>query len=84
MKELGGHATIERHGNVWLVDVNRQEDMKVFLDWMYKDAKIYLERKYQKYQEFLSIRDFTEESAGQRKRRIQANKKFYHTGLFGR
>lgn len=75
--KLGVHATVEsQRENAWLVDVNRQEDIKVFLDWMYKDAKIYLERKYQKYQEFLSVRDFTEESAGQRKRRIQANKNF--------
>ena len=59
-----------QHGNSWAVDINRQEDMKIFLDWIYGNANIYLERKYQKYLEFLSSRDFSQESVRQRKRRI--------------
>ena len=73
---LGVHATVDnQRGNAWAVDVNRQEDIKVFLDWIYSDAKIYMERKYKKYQEFLSVRDFTKETVRQRSRRIQENKK---------
>lgn len=52
--------------------INRQEDIKIFLDWMYKDSTLYLERKYQKYQEFLSIRDYSIETKGQKQRRIKA------------
>lgn len=51
--------------------INRQEDIKIFLDWMYKDSALYLERKYQKYQEFLSIRDYSIETKGQKQRRIK-------------
>lgn len=39
---------------------------------MYKDSTLYLERKYQKYQEFLSIRDYSIETKGQKKRRIES------------
>lgn len=71
IEKLNVHATVDnQHGNSWAVDINRQEDMKIFLDWIYGDANIYLERKYQKYLEFLSSRDFSQESVRQRKRRI--------------
>lgn len=52
--------------------INRQEDIKIFLDWMYKDSTLYLERKYQKYQEFLSVRDYSIETKGQKQRRINS------------
>ena len=39
---------------------------------MYKDSTLCLERKYQKYQEFLSIRDYSIETKGQKQRRIKA------------
>ena len=52
--------------------INRQEDIKIFLDWMYKDSSLYLERKYQKYQEFLSLRDYSIETKGQKQRRIKS------------
>lgn len=71
IEKLNVHATVDnQHGNSWAVDINRQEDMKVFLDWIYGDANIYLERKYQKYLEFLNSRDFSQESVRQRRRRI--------------
>ena len=75
IEKLNVHATVDNQcGNSWAVDINRQEDMKIFLDCIYGDANIYLERKYQKYLEFLNSRDFSQESVRQRKRRIQANK----------
>lgn len=51
--------------------INRQEDIKIFLDWMYKDSTLYLKRKYQRYQEFLSIRDYSTETKGQKQRRVK-------------
>lgn len=38
---------------------------------MYKDSTLYLKRKYQRYQEFLSIRDYSTETKGQKQRRIK-------------
>lgn len=72
-KKLNVHVNL--HGRddtvAYSMAVNRQEDIKVFLDWMYKDATIYLQRKYDKYQEFLSVRDFSKETIGQKRRRIK-------------
>ena len=53
------------------IKINRQEDLKIFLDWMYKDSNLYMERKYQKYLEFLSVRDFSTETVGQKRRRLK-------------
>lgn len=57
--------------NCGYIKINRQEDIKIFLDWMYKDSKLYMERKYQKYLEFLSVRDFSVETVGQKRRRLK-------------
>jgi len=63
---LGVYVNIftPKDGNWTQIKVNRQEDIKTFLDWIYKDAPIYLERKYKKYQEFLNVRDFEKETIG--------------------
>lgn len=55
--------------------INRQEDIKLFMDWMYKESSLYLERKFQTYQEFLSLRDYSVETKGQKKRRIEIQEK---------
>lgn len=52
--------------------INRQEDIKLFMDWMYKESSLYLERKFQTYQEFLSLRDYSVETKGQKQRRIES------------
>ena len=52
--------------------INRQEDIKLFMDWMYKESSLYLERKFQIYQEFLSLRDYSVETKGQKQRRIES------------
>ena len=57
--------------NCGYIKINRQEDLKVFLDWMYKDSNLYMERKYQKYLEFLSVRNFSVETKGQKQRRLK-------------
>ena len=38
-------------GNIYVLNYNGKTAIKV-LDWSYKDASIYLERKYNKYMEF--------------------------------
>jgi predicted transcriptional regulator len=34
---------------IYRIDINKQQDKINFLDWIYKDANIYLDRKYKKY-----------------------------------
>ena len=38
--------------------IERQKDVKKFLDWIYKDSKIHLIRKYDEYIKFINSRDF--------------------------
>ena len=61
----------QKNENCGYIKINRQEDLKVFLDWMYKDSNLYMERKYQKYLEFLNTRDFSIETKGQKQRRLK-------------
>ena len=61
----------QKDENCGYIKINRQEDLKIFLDWMYKDSNLYMERKYQKYLEFLSVRDFSIETVGQKRRRLK-------------
>src|SRR3990167_8104715 len=37
----------------WVWQTNCKSNVKIFLNYIYKDATIYLERKFQKYQEYL-------------------------------
>lgn len=41
--------------NVFNIRYGSRKDTKNILDWIYKDATIYLERKYQKYREFYNL-----------------------------
>ena len=61
----------QKNENCGYIKINRQEDLKIFLDWMYKDSNLYMERKYQKYLEFLSVRDFSTETKRQKRRRLK-------------
>lgn len=42
----------ENKDNIMLYIQGKRSERKAFLDWIYKDARIYLERKYKKYLEF--------------------------------
>lgn len=44
----------ERGHNIRMIEVSGRRQCKILLDWVYKDATIYLHRKYEKYQELLS------------------------------
>lgn len=39
----------------YTVEINKTTDIYKFLDWIYDGADLYLERKYQKYQQFLKM-----------------------------
>lgn len=38
--------------NTFKLKINGNRNVSMFLDWLYEDATIYLDRKYKKYQEF--------------------------------
>ncbi len=39
----------EFNSEIYNIDINRKKDKIQFLDWIYKDCNIYLDRKYKKY-----------------------------------
>lgn len=41
--------TTEFGTTMYVININRQNDKLNFLDWIYKDSTIYLDRKYKKY-----------------------------------
>jgi DNA-binding CsgD family transcriptional regulator len=43
----------ESNNNIYNFHINRFEDIKKFLDWIYKDSTIHFVRKYDKYNGFL-------------------------------
>ena len=49
------------------------EDIIPFLNWMYEDAHIYLQRKYDRYIELITHRDITKEDNGAKHRRLIKN-----------
>ena len=54
--DVTGHlsrATYRKVNNIRYFRIGGQLQMKRVLDWLYKDATIYMERKYQKYQDLL-------------------------------
>lgn len=48
-KEIGVKCYIYSDKTCWKLLVRKQIDVKLFLEYMYKDSNIYLERKYNKY-----------------------------------
>lgn len=38
-----------KNGITYVWALRKKHDIKIFLDWMYKDAELYLERKYNRY-----------------------------------
>lgn len=55
------------------LDIDRMEDIIPFLNWMYEDAHIYLQRKYDRYIELITHRDITKEDNGAKHRRLIKN-----------
>lgn len=44
-----------KHANIFEIRISDRSNIKVILDWLYKDATIYLGRKYKKYQDILKL-----------------------------
>jgi len=40
--------------DIFRVNINGSNNVKSFLEWLYKDATIYMDRKYARYQEFIN------------------------------
>ena len=73
-KQIGIYSEVKPlHGKTWSLDIDRMEDIIPFLNWMYEDAHIYLQRKYDKYIELITHRDITKEDIGIKKRRLRKN-----------
>lgn len=45
-------------GNNYRFNFSKFEDVKDITDFMYKNATIYLDRKYEKYLEFSALNDY--------------------------
>lgn len=59
--QFGFCGSISKDRNIYRFCIGAKLQVKTFLDWLYKDSTIHLERKYQKYQEFLAEYGETEE-----------------------
>lgn len=57
--------------NCWNLFINGSKNQKKFLDWIYKDATIYLVRKYNKYIKFINNRNFSIETPKEKNIRIK-------------
>ena len=71
--ELGINSNITLEENYGIISINRIHEAKKFLDWIYKDSKIHLIRKYDKYIEFINSRDFNVETIKEKNRRLINN-----------
>lgn len=56
-----------------LLKIERQKDVKKFLDWIYKDSKIHLIRKYEDYIKFINSRDFDKIDCKEMNRILEEN-----------
>lgn len=52
--ELSINLNLKEDGSISKLSTGVQNEMKVLLDWMYKDSTIHLDRKYQLYLQFLN------------------------------
>jgi hypothetical protein len=67
--------TIHKHSknnNIYVISKGGRFVTQEFLDWLYKDATIYLQRKYDKY---LEIKKYNEEKENEQNREIETNNK---------
>lgn len=55
------------------VQIEKAHDVKKFLDWMYKDATVFMTRKHDSYIEYITKRDFSKETSYDKRDRIRAN-----------
>ena len=49
-------ATVRQDGRIYRIDINSEETEKI-MDWLYEGADVYLQRKHDKYEEWLSLRE---------------------------
>lgn len=52
------------------IQIEKNNHVKIFLDWLYKDANCYMKRKYDDYIKFINERDFSIETSYEKRDRI--------------
>lgn len=74
-KEIGvkGRIDYSSNGNYAVYNININRDIKKFLEWMYQDATIYLQRKFDKKEEYLNNRNFDVETQFEKRKRLLNN-----------
>lgn len=55
LKELNIKHSIYPNKSIYYLSISGGQASRKFLEWIYKDAEIYLERKYLRYQEYLKL-----------------------------
>lgn len=58
---------------MWLYDIANQRDIKKFLEWIYQDCNICLQRKKDKADLFLKTRNFDKETQMETNKRVRSN-----------
>lgn len=46
---------IHKKKNIYEIKINNKKDVITFMQWLYKDSTIYMERKYKKYLEICNL-----------------------------
>lgn len=64
-------SNVYPHENYVNLKIEKAQDLKVFLDWLYQDATCFMSRKYDKAIEFLKGRDFSIETSYEKRNRIE-------------
>ena len=55
--KLNIESILYKQSNIWILSFCKKEYTYKFLNWIYEDASIYLDRKYEKYKLFLQQND---------------------------
>ena len=72
-ENLGVYINFYEYKNFDTIKIERQKDTKKFLDWIYKDSKIHLIRKYNDYIKFVKSRDFNKIDCKEMHRILEEN-----------
>ena len=56
-----------------VLKIQKQNDLKKFLDYIYKDSKIHLNRKYERYITFINSRDFSKLTLKEKSKKVKAD-----------
>ena len=72
--KLGISTNFQNKETYGRVQIEKNNHIKVFLDWLYRDANCYMKRKYDDYIKFINGRDFSIETSYEKRDRINKDK----------